>query len=702
MKNGINKNGFTLIELLVAMSIMGILLVMTIPRISNMRREYEVKKYETYAKSVERAAKLYTESHSKEMFGHQDSGCYTVKYNDLKSSNLIKKYVDDGGYCSVEDSNTFVTVRKIGDQYEYNTAIKCYNKSRKEMLNWSVNKDECKIDPDTDGPTLEIVFNGADSTHWVNLNETTVSVKIKLHDKSGFWANQTVKYHWHNNSTNEDYPTRVLEFGNKRAIKPEDLIKNIPNKYIPRDSGELKLIVEPDTSNDRTGIKDYLGNSTNASETKILKVDLTAPSVPTSQVKSYGDTGNTFTIGENIWSKVTLWWGNFSATDGQSGIDHYEYSEGCTGAKSDNLASYYLYDHNKNTYYCIRAVDKVGNIGDWSSPYYFNVDLNDPNVPTSTVNIDGHWLGPNGVPANPNQKTPITSLSKDSYSCSDYWWGDFTATDNGPSGIDHYEYLENCDTNNIPRELSPSYHYATVTSRKYCIRSVDKAGRPSQWSQPYKFKVCKCKMGQCDTGDTTTTNCTTTTTYSDWSKCSQNCGSKGVQTRTVTTRSSCENRSYSTTESRACNRKDCFSVTTSNYHICPSDQNRPSASTCSSRWYQYDSFEVNVTSVNRAKVNIKATIGMNNTSVTVDGMCSGRRICIAKSNSDSCIEEIGTFNVGSSSWLARGAEKTFSKTVTVRDYDKGNYRVVVESTGCSSTKFRFLTLNKTTAFNVNY
>ena len=102
-------------------------------------------------------------------------------------------------------------------------------------------------------------------------------------------------------------------------------------------------------------ISDNAGNT--AKCTVDAYVDKNKPTVPTSEIRKNNSTG-TIQKNQNKWTTNTLWWGNFKSTS-TSGIDHYEFSEGCTGNKSGNLESYYTYSTDKNTTYCIRAVSKT-------------------------------------------------------------------------------------------------------------------------------------------------------------------------------------------------------------------------------------------------------------------------------------------------------------------------------------------------------
>lgn len=128
--------------------------------------------------------------------------------------------------------------------------------------------------------------------------------------------------------------------------------------------------------------EDKVGNKT--VKNVVVKLDRTGPNIPTSKVRYDSSTGSIRNSADyDKWTDKTLWWGEFSATDkagGSGTIKRYEYSTGCTGLKTHDLSSYYLYNSDKNSYYCIRAIDGAENASEWSSPYTFKVDKNKPNI----------------------------------------------------------------------------------------------------------------------------------------------------------------------------------------------------------------------------------------------------------------------------------------------------------------------------------
>ena len=126
MKNKFIKNNkaFTLIELIVVIAIIGIILILALPQVGKIQEANKNRKYEVYEMSIERGAKLYVDSRARDMFGNNNSGCVTVKYSELKASNVIKDFGMDDVTCS-NDSETYVEVRKINNDYRYDVAIIC-------------------------------------------------------------------------------------------------------------------------------------------------------------------------------------------------------------------------------------------------------------------------------------------------------------------------------------------------------------------------------------------------------------------------------------------------------------------------------------------------------------------------------------------------------------------------------------------------
>ena len=206
-----------------------------------------------------------------------------------------------------------------------------------------------------------------------------------------------------------------------------------------------------------------------------VKVDKTKPSVPTSEIR-YETSSGTIRGSINDWTNRTLWWGNYKATDNLSGIDHYEYSTGCSGIKSGKLENNYTYSQTVDYTFCIRSVDKAGVASDWSSPYYIKVDKTKPSVPTSEIRYDS---SSGTIRGNVNSFINRT-----------LWWGNFQGTDQ-QSGIDHYEYSTGCSGSKSGNLNNIGYTYINDTNYAFCIRSVDKVGNVSNWSSPYYIKVDK-------------------------------------------------------------------------------------------------------------------------------------------------------------------------------------------------------------------
>ena len=285
-----NQSGFTLIELIVVIAIIGIILILALPQVSKLQEANKNRKYEVYQQAVESGAKLYVDSHARDLFGNNNSGCVTVNYSELKTSNVLKDFSSSTVTCSNNDE-TYVQVRKVNDTYRYNVALTC--RENGEVV-YQKEVDEtftCSSNPDTSEPQISIT--PTPHPDWVRSDELTV--KIIVSDESGLQSNTSVKYYWVNNSDEKVSEEYTYNFNNK-----EDTLKvnfTIPKKNIVDETGEYYLVVEPYMAEGTSGVQDVLGNNKSLSEKfGPYKIDNTKPSCGNTEGEKTTWTTEDFTI----------------------------------------------------------------------------------------------------------------------------------------------------------------------------------------------------------------------------------------------------------------------------------------------------------------------------------------------------------------------------------------------------------------------
>ena len=220
----------------------------------------------------------------------------------------------------------------------------------------------------------------------------------------------------------------------------------------------------------------------------ITTIDRTKPAKPTVSLKLGNTSGSSYTSG--AWTNQDVWH-IVKSSDSASGVSYYQYShDGKTGWSNDistlGWGASYTNGKNQLSYrinwggqwnFYVRAVDTAGNISDNSDVFTVRIDNSAPNVPTSTVR------------QNNSSGTVISDVTTDKWHNTVMWWGSFSATDNGSSGVNRYEFSTNC-TGSVSGTLSTNgYTYGSGTNYKFCIRAVDNTGNASSWSGAYYFKV---------------------------------------------------------------------------------------------------------------------------------------------------------------------------------------------------------------------
>ncbi len=233
---------------------------------------------------------------------------------------------------------------------------------------------------DNTAPSISVSANG---TTYQQSSEATITLKDT--GGSGLVAGSyVVKYAWGTS------PVACASMTDNVTITATAGATSVSGKVtISEKSGNGKIYVC-----NSANIGDRAGNTLNANtiSSNDMYLDNKGPSVPTSELRKNSSSGEQITLpnNANTWYNTTLWWGNFKATDDGSGVDHYEFSSRCTGTKTANLGTSYTYSKTvHDEYYCIRAVDSLGNAGDWSSPTYIKVDKVAPVISNITKTANG-------------------------------------------------------------------------------------------------------------------------------------------------------------------------------------------------------------------------------------------------------------------------------------------------------------------------
>lgn len=104
------KNAFTLIEMLVVVIILGVILAIAIPAVSNIISSNRMKTYQTYMKIVEEKTELFIDQHKGELKS-VEATCFQVNYQELLNQELL---TESDIHCSGN-----IIIRKSGNNKSF-------------------------------------------------------------------------------------------------------------------------------------------------------------------------------------------------------------------------------------------------------------------------------------------------------------------------------------------------------------------------------------------------------------------------------------------------------------------------------------------------------------------------------------------------------------------------------------------------------
>lgn len=248
-----NNKGFTLVELLVTITIMGILLVIAIPAVSNIVASNKDKKVDGYRIALERAAKLYIDENEREEFSHYD-GCVTVSYDTLKQANLIKEISDKDIECTY--GNTYVVVTKKNKTYKYQASLDCKDK-RNGGKEYKDGIDSCSnIIPDSEGPYITVTPD-KQTDKWTTIKKAK-KIKITLEDSGnvGFHFDKKIEYQWVKGDGAPSGSWQTLNMrNNEQATEVTTTLDKAKYPRIKGDEGLYYLHINPNSIVDIEGNK---------------------------------------------------------------------------------------------------------------------------------------------------------------------------------------------------------------------------------------------------------------------------------------------------------------------------------------------------------------------------------------------------------------------------------------------------------------
>ena len=419
-KKRFNKEGFTLIELLVCITILGIIMGMSIPVIRNITVKNSNTKYSSYLDTVVNATKLYVDSYGEDLFGHHESGCNYVTFEDLKDKKLVKDYNVDGITC--DTTSTYVEVTKFEDSYSYKGYLGCAKKSDTADLIYTLPNNNGSPNHQDPATTIGIT---AEPSSFEGDGENSLNVKFKINARMGVRRDPSLRLMYKWSTSNLDFTTDGMQILNiydsiptesaQRAELENGRLVTVESPYISTpvgESGRLYLIIYSETLRDLYDVP-WVYNDTNYMAFGPYKIDNEPPKFEgSSEILSSNNSYNNEIpkLSLNVTDDVTAP-GNLKMCVSYGGFcDDWENFDG--NKVLDTIPGFQYNGNSYDVYVSVK--DNAGNVAQKQFNY------NSYKKCSSLVD-DGDWIG--SCPAcGSNVEITQTMKTKDAYlgtSCPD-------------------------------------------------------------------------------------------------------------------------------------------------------------------------------------------------------------------------------------------------------------------------------------------
>ena len=282
-----NRKGFTLVELLITVTILGILLAIAIPTLTNINSKDISTQEKIYKESLLTSAKLYNDQFGEDLFGKKLNGCSKIPYSELIKRDLIKKLESkklDCGYKVGDEDSSGIIVRKVNDNYYYEVILWCKNKETGKEISASNNLDDYfdEIDEsycnesaseDNDPPVLH--YTNSNVRYFYN-SSNLPNPKVWITDAvSGLKSPVSVSIEWTDPSGDSVSTTNTYRLGDGTNLPKKKIA--LPNTLIESNAnGRYTLAV---ISNN---IQDLVGNVLESGRYAV-------PETPEGSIKTVGN-----------------------------------------------------------------------------------------------------------------------------------------------------------------------------------------------------------------------------------------------------------------------------------------------------------------------------------------------------------------------------------------------------------------------------